>query len=59
MLPVPDAQTPRPTKRKFIGVAFRAQAQSSKFEYIYLRTINGRADDQLQRNHSVTVRFSS
>jgi hypothetical protein len=36
--------------RGFIGVAFRLQ--SGQFEYIYLRPTNGRADDQIRRNHS-------
>jgi len=39
--------------RGFIGVAFRVQARASRFENIYLRPTNGRADDQLRRNHSV------
>lgn len=37
--------------RGFIGIAFRLQADGS-YEYIYLRPTNGRADDQLRRNHS-------
>ena len=36
--------------RGFIGVAFRMR--DGKFEYIYLRPTNGRADDQVRRNHS-------
>ncbi len=36
--------------RGFIGIAFRLQ--DGKFEYIYLRPTNGRADDQVRRNHS-------
>ena len=36
--------------RGFIGVAFRLQ--NNRFEYIYLRPTNGRADDQVRRNHS-------
>src|SRR5262245_37224235 len=36
--------------RGFIGIGFRLQA--GKFEYIYLRPTNGRADDQVRRNHS-------
>ena len=39
--------------RGFIGVAFRIDAQNSKFEGIYLRPTNGRAEDQYRRNHSV------
>jgi hypothetical protein len=36
--------------RGFIGIAFRLQ--NDQFEYIYLRPTNGRADDQVRRNHS-------
>jgi hypothetical protein len=36
--------------RGFIGIAFRLQ--KGQFEYIYLRPTNGRADDQVRRNHS-------
>src|SRR4051812_18167573 len=37
--------------RGFIGVAFRMQ-DDGRYEYIYLRPTNGRADDQVRRNHS-------
>jgi hypothetical protein len=37
--------------RGFIGIAFRLQGAES-YEYIYLRPTNGRADDQIRRNHS-------
>jgi hypothetical protein len=37
--------------RGFIGVAFRLQADG-RYEYVYLRPTNGRADDQVRRNHS-------
>jgi hypothetical protein len=37
--------------RGFIGMAFRIQGSGS-YEYIYLRPTNGRADDQVRRNHS-------
>jgi len=37
--------------RGFIGIAFRIK--DGQFEYIYLRPTNGRADDQVRRNHSV------
>lgn len=37
--------------RGFIGLAFRMQADGA-YEYIYLRPTNGRADDQVRRNHS-------
>ena len=39
-----------PGARGFIGMAFRVR--DGKFEYIYLRPTNGRADDQVRRNHS-------
>jgi hypothetical protein len=42
----------KPSTRGFIGIAFRVQAHGSKYEAFYLRMTNGRADDQLQRNHS-------
>ena len=39
-----------PAARGFIGMAFRLQDET--YEYIYLRPTNGRADDQVRRNHS-------
>ena len=39
--------------RGFVGIAFRVQPAGGKMEVIYLRPTNGRADDQLRRNHSV------
>ena len=39
--------------RGFVGIAFRMADDESKFECIYLRPTNGRAEDQLRRNHSV------
>jgi len=44
------AANARPGARGFIGIAFRVQG--NRFEYIYLRPTNGRADDQIRRNHS-------
>jgi hypothetical protein len=38
--------------RGFVGVAFRAAKDASKYECFYIRPTNGRADDQLRRNHS-------
>ena len=38
--------------RGFVGIAFRIAADASTFETFYLRPTNGRADDQLRRNHS-------
>ena len=39
--------------RGFIGVAFRINDSSTKYESIYIRPINARADDQVRRNHSI------
>jgi hypothetical protein len=39
--------------RGFIGLAFRVRmADSVRYECFYLRPTNGRAEDQLRRNHS-------
>ena len=38
--------------RGFVGMAFRVAADASRFECFYLRPTNGRADDQMRRNHS-------
>src|SRR5258708_35623672 len=38
--------------RGFIGVAFRVQPHADRFECFYVRPTNGRAEDQLRRNHS-------
>lgn len=48
--PLPDAP---PGARGFVGIAFRIQADLSRFECIYIRPTNGRADVQLRRNRSV------
>lgn len=37
--------------RGFIGITFRVR-RDGRYEYIYLRPTNGRADDQIRRNHS-------
>ena len=39
--------------RGFIGIAFRISDSNSKFECIYIRPTNGRANDQIRRNHSI------
>ena len=39
--------------RGFVGIAFRIADDASKFECFYLRPTNGRADDQVRRNHSL------
>jgi hypothetical protein len=38
--------------RGFVGIAFRVQADAKRYDCFYLRPTNGRADDQLRRNHS-------
>lgn len=38
--------------RGFVGVAFRIAPDVSRFECFYLRPTNGRAEDQVRRNHS-------
>jgi hypothetical protein len=47
LLPTADASA-----RGFIGLAFRINKDNGQFESIYIRPTNGRADDQLRRNHS-------
>lgn len=42
-----------PDSRGFIGVAIRTGAHGEWSEIFYLRPTNGRADDQLRRNHAV------
>ena len=42
-----------PGARGFIGIMFRVQDHGTRGEDFYLRPTNGRADDQLRRNHSV------
>ncbi|MFC0773147.1 hypothetical protein [Terrimonas alba] len=39
--------------RGFIGIAFRINDSNSKFECIYIRPANGRANSQLRRNRSI------
>jgi hypothetical protein len=39
--------------RGFIGIAFRINDSNTRFECIYIRPSNGRATDQLRRNHSI------
>ena len=45
--------SPFPAARGFIGVAYRVNQENKNFDAIYLRPSNGRADDQLRRNHTV------
>jgi hypothetical protein len=39
--------------RGFVGIAFRVQPDLRTYDAFYLRPTNGRADDQIRRNHSV------
>lgn len=39
--------------RGFIGLAFHINENNTKFESIYVRPTNGRANDQVRRNHSI------
>lgn len=49
--PAPGADA---SMRGFVGVAFRVDPDDfERYECFYLRPTNGRADNQLQRNHSV------
>jgi len=41
-----------PDDRGFIGIAFRVRPGATEYECIYLRPDNGRATDQIRRNHS-------
>ena len=47
----PQANAPA-LARGFVGVAFRVPPEVSKYDYVYIRPTNGRADDQERRNHS-------
>jgi len=38
--------------RGFVGIAFRMQPDLRTYDAFYLRPTNGRADDQLRRNHA-------
>jgi hypothetical protein len=42
-----------PENRGFAGMAFHLSEDNSAFDCIYLRAINGRAENQVQRNHTV------
>lgn len=47
--PAPGAQG---GARGFVGVAFRVREDDGTYDCFYLRPTNGRAEDQLRRNHS-------
>lgn len=39
--------------RGFIGIAFRVNDSNTRYESIYLRPTNARANDQVRRNHTI------
>jgi hypothetical protein len=41
-----------PEMRGFVGIAFRVAPHVAQYECFYIRPTNGRADDQLRRNHA-------
>jgi hypothetical protein len=47
--PAPDAGE---GARGFVGIAFRMQKDTRTYDAFYLRPTNGRAEDQVRRNHS-------
>jgi hypothetical protein len=47
------APNAHPENRGFAGLAFHLSEDNSAFDCIYLRAINGRAENQVQRNHTV------
>ena len=47
--PAPDAGE---GARGFVGIAFRMQKDTKTYDAFYLRPTNGRAEDQVRRNHS-------
>ncbi len=53
MLSKIQVDSPFPQARGFIGLTYRIDEANTQFENIYLRPSNGRADDQLRRNHTV------
>ncbi len=43
----------------FVGIAFRARPDASRYELFYLRPGNSTSDDQSMRNHSVQYTYGS
>jgi len=41
-----------PAARGFVGIVFRSTPHGAAYDHFYLRPTNGRADDQLRRNHA-------
>lgn len=48
---IPQTNAPA-LARGFVGIAFRVPTDASRYDYVYIRPTNGRADDQERRNHS-------
>lgn len=48
---MPQANAPA-LARGFVGIAFRVPPDTARYDYVYIRPTNGRADDQERRNHS-------
>ena len=48
-IPAADADT---SARGFVGIAFRVDSSGDRYAAFYIRPTNGRASDQLRRNHS-------
>ena len=48
-MPATGADT---SARGFVGIAFRVDSSGDRYDAFYLRPTNGRAADQLRRNHS-------
>lgn len=48
---MPQANAPA-LARGFVGIALRVPPDASRYDYVYIRPTNGRADDQERRNHS-------
>ena len=48
----PRAGTEAGGARGFVGLAFRLQKDPLRYECLYLRPTNARAEDQLRRNHT-------
>ena len=48
---MPQANAPA-LARGFVGIAFRVPTDAARYDYVYIRPTNGRADDQERRNHS-------
>jgi hypothetical protein len=48
---MPQANAPA-LARGFVGIAFRVPPDASRYDYVYIRPKNERADDQERRNHS-------